>query len=99
MNQRKLFQTLLSKKQQNFSAQPENSAATACIAHKSLRICERRRLAALRSRLEKQPTAPATAGRRHHLMRDGALASDYYRTLPGPTDLIFNSSTPLQRIV
>src|SRR5271157_5197344 len=35
------------------SAQPENSAATACIAHKSLRICERCRL---RSRQTKRPS-------------------------------------------
>src|SRR5260370_21405294 len=47
MNRKKLFQTLLSKKQRNFPAQPENSADTACIAHKSLRICERCRLGTL----------------------------------------------------
>ena len=29
---------------------------------------------ALRSRLEKQPTDPASAGRCHHYMRDGTLA-------------------------
>src|SRR5258705_11588023 len=40
---------------------------------------------ALRSRLEKQPTDPATAGRRHHYMIDGALGNTanyrpcYYR--------------------
>ena len=34
----------LFQKPVEFSAQPENSAATACIAHKSLRICERCRL-------------------------------------------------------
>src|SRR5271165_1632219 len=33
-----------SKSGGGFSAQPGNSAATACIAHKSLRICERCRL-------------------------------------------------------
>src|SRR5271166_1105612 len=33
-----------SKSGGGFSAQPGNSAATACIAHKSLRICDRCRL-------------------------------------------------------
>ena len=33
-------------------------------------------IAALRSRLEKQLTDPATAGGHHHYMRDGALAKD-----------------------
>ena len=33
----------------------------------------------LRSRLEKQPTDPATAGRRHHYMRDGTLGASEER--------------------
>ena len=33
-------------------------------------------IAALRSRLEKRPTDPASAGRHHDYMRDGALAKD-----------------------
>src|SRR5208337_1741990 len=39
-----------SKSGGGFSAQPRNSAATACIAHKSLRICERCRLITTLSR-------------------------------------------------
>src|ERR1700752_1379875 len=41
---------------------------------------------ALRSRLEKQPTDPAPAGRCHHYMRDGTLASK--------TSLVFREPAP-----
>jgi len=44
-NPEKLFALLSQEQQQNSPAQPENSAATACIAHTSLKICERCRLA------------------------------------------------------
>src|SRR5437868_12818350 len=44
MNRNKLFLILLFQKQWDCPAQPENPAATACIAYKSLRICERCRL-------------------------------------------------------
>src|ERR1700730_7099249 len=46
MNRNKLFLNSSLQKQRNFPAEPESSAATACIAHKSLRICERCRLSA-----------------------------------------------------
>jgi hypothetical protein len=36
---------------------------------------------ARRSRLEKQPTDPASAGRRHHYMRDGTLEGGIFRIL------------------
>src|ERR1700736_4859426 len=47
MNESKqtVFNLSLSKKQRNFPAYPESSAATVCIDHKSLRICDRCRLA------------------------------------------------------
>src|ERR1700737_2752004 len=51
MNRNKLFLNSSLQKQRNFSAEPESSAATACIAHKSLRICERCRLALFPIRL------------------------------------------------
>ena len=41
-----------------FSAQPENSAATACIAHKSRRICERCRLRPQSANFPDQGTNP-----------------------------------------
>src|SRR5271166_2471756 len=44
MYRNKLFLNSPLQKQRNFPAQPESYAATACIAHKSLRICEQCRL-------------------------------------------------------
>src|SRR5438132_2179645 len=61
MNRNKLFLNLLFQKQWDFPAQPENPAATACIADKSLRICQRCRLGHSLSGLAGEPAARATA--------------------------------------
>ncbi len=50
-----VFKLPLSKKQHNFPASLESSAATACVADKSLRICQGCRLSAT---LQKQASLP-----------------------------------------